>query len=94
VFPERVGRVVLDGVVDPERWANQPSYQVSCSNEIGRITVTEYKRRNGLLNQSQPMKPLMALLQHVLLPDLPDVLSPPRTPILRLFANSLATLSM
>ncbi|KAG8740391.1 hypothetical protein FRC11_000286, partial [Ceratobasidium sp. 423] len=25
-FPERVGRVVLDGVVDPERWANQPSY--------------------------------------------------------------------
>ncbi|CAE6440885.1 unnamed protein product [Rhizoctonia solani] len=27
MFPERVGRVVLDGVVDPERWANQPSYQ-------------------------------------------------------------------
>ncbi|CAE6474631.1 unnamed protein product [Rhizoctonia solani] len=27
MFPERVGRVVLDGVVDPERWANYPSYQ-------------------------------------------------------------------
>ncbi|KEP46989.1 putative hydrolase [Rhizoctonia solani 123E] len=27
MFPERVGRVVLDGVVDPERWANKPSYQ-------------------------------------------------------------------
>ncbi|KAF8699096.1 MEROPS serine peptidase family S33, partial [Rhizoctonia solani] len=27
MFPDRVGRVVLDGVVDPERWANQPSYQ-------------------------------------------------------------------
>ncbi|KDN48830.1 hypothetical protein RSAG8_02817, partial [Rhizoctonia solani AG-8 WAC10335] len=27
MFPERVGRVVLDGVVDPERWANNPSYQ-------------------------------------------------------------------
>ncbi|CAE6371345.1 unnamed protein product [Rhizoctonia solani] len=27
MFPERVGRVVLDGVVDPELWANKPSYQ-------------------------------------------------------------------
>ncbi|KEP46988.1 putative hydrolase [Rhizoctonia solani 123E] len=27
MFPERVGRVVLDGVVDPELWANNPSYQ-------------------------------------------------------------------
>ncbi|CAE6461451.1 unnamed protein product [Rhizoctonia solani] len=27
MFPDRVGRVVLDGVVDPERWANNPSYQ-------------------------------------------------------------------
>ncbi|CAE6465868.1 unnamed protein product [Rhizoctonia solani] len=27
MFPERVGRVVLDGVVDPERWANNPSYR-------------------------------------------------------------------
>ncbi|KAJ1307669.1 hypothetical protein OPQ81_001762 [Rhizoctonia solani] len=27
MFPGRVGRVVLDGVVDPERWANNPSYQ-------------------------------------------------------------------
>ncbi|CAE6457439.1 unnamed protein product [Rhizoctonia solani] len=27
MFPERVGRVVLDGVVDPELWANKPSHQ-------------------------------------------------------------------
>ncbi|CAE6374803.1 unnamed protein product [Rhizoctonia solani] len=27
MFPDRVGHVVLDGVVDPELWANKPSYQ-------------------------------------------------------------------
>jgi pimeloyl-ACP methyl ester carboxylesterase len=29
VFPDRVGRVVLDGVVDPEDWANRPAHKVS-----------------------------------------------------------------
>jgi hypothetical protein len=28
VFPDRVGRVVLDGVVDPEIWANRPAHEV------------------------------------------------------------------
>ncbi|KAG8736013.1 hypothetical protein FRC10_009886 [Ceratobasidium sp. 414] len=27
VFPDRVGRVVLDGVVDPEIWANRPAHE-------------------------------------------------------------------
>ncbi|GAB1525262.1 hypothetical protein RhiTH_008420 [Rhizoctonia solani] len=29
MFPDRVGRVVLDGVVDPEYWANRPAHEVS-----------------------------------------------------------------
>lgn len=28
VFPDRVGRVVLDGVVDPYYWANRPAHEV------------------------------------------------------------------
>ncbi|KAG8740786.1 hypothetical protein FRC10_003895 [Ceratobasidium sp. 414] len=28
VFPDRVGRVVLDGVVDPVYWANKPAYEM------------------------------------------------------------------
>lgn len=31
VFPDRVGRVVLDGVVDPYYWANRPAYEVCLS---------------------------------------------------------------
>ncbi|CAE6342436.1 unnamed protein product [Rhizoctonia solani] len=27
MFPDRVGRVVLDGVVDPKDWANRPAHQ-------------------------------------------------------------------
>ncbi|KAG8698244.1 hypothetical protein FRC09_007334 [Ceratobasidium sp. 395] len=30
MFPNRVGRVVLDGVVDPIYWANQPPHEASC----------------------------------------------------------------
>ncbi|KAG8721741.1 hypothetical protein FRC08_010622 [Ceratobasidium sp. 394] len=28
MFPDRVGRVVLDGVVDPEIWANRPAHEL------------------------------------------------------------------
>ncbi|CAE6465220.1 unnamed protein product [Rhizoctonia solani] len=28
MFPDRVGRVVLDGVVDPEYWANRPAHEM------------------------------------------------------------------
>ncbi|CEL63020.1 Carboxylesterase B OS=Mycobacterium tuberculosis GN=caeB PE=3 SV=1 [Rhizoctonia solani AG-1 IB] len=28
MFPDRVGRVVLDGVLDPEYWANRPAHQM------------------------------------------------------------------
>ncbi|CCO33747.1 Putative hydrolase Mb2247c OS=Mycobacterium bovis (strain ATCC BAA-935 / AF2122/97) GN=Mb2247c PE=3 SV=1 [Rhizoctonia solani AG-1 IB] len=28
MFPDRVGRVVLDGVVDPEYWANRPAHEL------------------------------------------------------------------
>ncbi|KAG8702411.1 hypothetical protein FRC09_004743 [Ceratobasidium sp. 395] len=30
MFPNRVGRVVLDGVVDPIYWANRPPHEASC----------------------------------------------------------------
>ncbi|CAE6456002.1 unnamed protein product [Rhizoctonia solani] len=33
MFPDRVGRVILDGVVDPVYWANKPAY------EIGKISL-------------------------------------------------------
>ncbi|KAL5637297.1 hypothetical protein ACGC1H_001066 [Rhizoctonia solani] len=33
MFPDRVGRVVLDGVVDPVYWANKPPH------ELGKITL-------------------------------------------------------
>jgi pimeloyl-ACP methyl ester carboxylesterase len=29
MFPDRVGRVIIDGVGDPRRWANTPNYQLS-----------------------------------------------------------------
>ncbi|KAG8725889.1 hypothetical protein FRC12_023912 [Ceratobasidium sp. 428] len=28
VFPDRVGKVVLDGVVDPVYWANRPAHEI------------------------------------------------------------------
>lgn len=28
VFPERAGRVILDGVVNPIHWASEPQYQL------------------------------------------------------------------
>jgi hypothetical protein len=30
VFPDRVGHVIIDGVVDPVLWANRPAHEVGC----------------------------------------------------------------
>lgn len=38
VFPDRVGRVVLDGVVDPEIWANRPAHEVRSIYRCVRIS--------------------------------------------------------
>lgn len=46
VFPRRVGRIILDGVVNPVGWTSAPSYKVcadrTCNDFHSKLNSTRY----------------------------------------------------
>lgn len=56
VFPDRVGRVVLDGVVDPYYWANRPAHEVCLPKGLGLAYMLIHDIRCGESNPSLQTK--------------------------------------